>query len=162
MRLKHPAGQQLFVDFAGYKLPYYDARTRKQKEAHLFVATMGYSKYTYVEATPDQKSASWLGAHVRALTFFGAVPQAIVCDNLKAAVSRARQYDADLNPAYSELSAYYNTPVAPARSRKPQDKGRGGEPDKNSVTVVWSPPCMGAHSRDWTISTGTSPNWLAR
>ncbi|MDE2833334.1 MAG: IS21 family transposase, partial [Bacteroidota bacterium] len=41
---------------------------------------------------PDQKIRSWIGAHMRALAFFGAVPKVVVCDNLKAAVTKPHSH----------------------------------------------------------------------
>jgi transposase len=41
------------------------------------VAVLGCSNYTHAEATWTQNSADWLGSHVRALEYFGAVPRAI-------------------------------------------------------------------------------------
>ena len=46
------------------------------------------SDYTYVEAVPDQTLRNWIEAHVRCLRFLGGVPKIVVCDNLKAAVTR--------------------------------------------------------------------------
>ena len=91
-------------------------------QAQIFVATLGCSNYTYVEATPDQKIRSWIGAHVRALAFFGAVPKVVVCDNLKAAVTKPHPYHPKLNAIYSDMARHYELAVLPARVRRPQDK----------------------------------------
>ncbi len=62
--------------------------------------------------------------------FFRAVPEAVVCDNLKAAVTKARRYAPDINPSYQELAEHYGIGIFPARSRKPRDKSiaEGGVP----------------------------------
>ncbi|MDS1718041.1 hypothetical protein QPL22_21525, partial [Escherichia coli] len=54
----------------------------------------------------------------------GNVPQLLVPDNLKAAVSRADRYEPVLNENYRKLALHYNTTVIPARPRKPKDKPR--------------------------------------
>jgi transposase len=39
--------------------------------------------------------ADWLGAHVRALEYFGGAPRAILPDNLKSGVSHVCRYEPD-------------------------------------------------------------------
>ena len=79
MRLHHKAGDKLFVDFAGTTVDVINPVCGEVTQAQIFVGTLGCSNYTYVEALPDQTLRSWIGAHVRMLAFFGAVPQVVVC-----------------------------------------------------------------------------------
>jgi transposase len=65
LRQEHKAGEKMFVDWAGTTIPIYDPRGGSVQEAHLFVAALGASSYTYAEATDDEQLASWIGAHVR-------------------------------------------------------------------------------------------------
>lgn len=51
MRQEHKAGEKLFVDFAGQKLPITCEETGAATGAQLFVAVLGASSYTYAEAT---------------------------------------------------------------------------------------------------------------
>jgi transposase len=51
MRQAHPAGERLFVDYAGQTVEVIDGRTGEVRHAQVFVATMGASSYTYAEAT---------------------------------------------------------------------------------------------------------------
>ena len=85
---------------------------------------LGCSNYTYAEATWTQTLPDWLGAHVRALEFFGGVPAAFVPDNLKSGVERAHRYDPELNRAYAEFAEHYDVAILPARVRKPRDKAK--------------------------------------
>ncbi|MDE2730362.1 MAG: IS21 family transposase, partial [Bacteroidota bacterium] len=62
MRLHHKAGDKLFVDFAGTTVEVLSRVNGEVMQAQIFVATLGCSNYTYVEATPDQKIRSWIGA----------------------------------------------------------------------------------------------------
>jgi hypothetical protein len=50
MRQTHVAGDKLFVDRAGDTVPIVDPMTGEVHEAHLFVAALGASSYTYAEA----------------------------------------------------------------------------------------------------------------
>src|SRR5699024_11238730 len=49
-------------------------------------AALPYSQYTYVEATFNQKSETWLQCHVNMYRFFGGSTVRLVCDNLKTGV----------------------------------------------------------------------------
>jgi transposase len=124
LRQEHRAGEKLFVDYAGQTVPIQDPVTGEVRPAQIFVAVLGASSYTYAEATWSQSLPDWIGAHVRALTFFGGVPELIVPDNLKSGVTQAHRYEPDLNPTYQEMAAHYGVAVLPARVRKPRDKAK--------------------------------------
>ena len=59
-----------------------------------------------------------------AFTFFGAVPQLVIPDNLKSGVTRACRYDPVVNTTYAEMLAHYQTAALPARPYKPRDKAK--------------------------------------
>lgn len=124
MRQVHPAGERLFVDYAGQTMEIVDGATGEVRTAQIFVAVLGASSYTYAEATWTQTLPDWIGAHVRALAFFGGVPRQIVPDNLKAGVLKANWYEPGLNPTYQDLATHYGTAILPARPRKPRDKAK--------------------------------------
>ena len=84
MRQAHPAGERLFVDYAGQTVELVDPGTGEVRPAQIFVAVMGASNYTYAEATLTQSLPDWIGAHVRALAFMGGVPAQLVPDNPKS------------------------------------------------------------------------------
>jgi transposase len=122
MRLEHPAGEAMFVDYSGDKVPVTDPSTGEVSQAEVFVAVLGCSGMIYAEAAAHQDLPSWLMAHVRAYEDFGGVPVATVPDNLKAGVTRACYYDPELNASYAELARHYGTVVLPARAAHPRDK----------------------------------------
>jgi transposase len=124
MRQTHRAGEKLFVDYAGLTLKIIDSSTGEERPAQVFVSVLGASSYTYAEATWTQTLPDWIGSHVRAFEFYGGVPEVVVPDNLKSAVSKACRYDPELNPSYAQLAAYYQTAVIPARPYKPKDKSK--------------------------------------
>src|SRR5438067_10008398 len=101
MRQAHPAGERLFVDYAGQTVELIDGGTGEVRPAQVFVAVMGASNYTYAEATVTQSLPDWIGAHVRALAFMGGVPAQLVPDNPKVGVDRANWYEPGLNRTYS-------------------------------------------------------------
>lgn len=124
MRQTHKAGEKCFVDYCGPTIEVIDPKDGSVRPAQVFVAVLGASSYTYVEATWSQASSDWLMSHVRAFEYFGGVPEVIVPDNLKSGVSKACYYDPDLNPAYQQLAHHYGVAVIPARPYKPKDKAK--------------------------------------
>ena len=52
MRQQHRVGEKLFIDYAGPTLPVIDPATGEISQAHIFVAALGASSYTYAGATP--------------------------------------------------------------------------------------------------------------
>lgn len=124
MRQTHVAGEKLFVDFAGDTIPVFDAATGQSRPTHIFVAALGASNYTYAEARWSEGLADWIGSHVNALTALGGVPKAVVCDNLKAGVTRPSRYEPGINRTYQDLATHYGFVVLPTRVRKPRDKAK--------------------------------------
>jgi len=124
MRQVHPAGERLFVDYAGQTVELVDGRTGEVRTAQVFVAVLGASSFTYAEASWTQTLPDWIGAHVRALAFFGGVPRQIVPDNLKAGVLKANWHEPGLNPTYQDFATHYGTAILPARPRRPRDKAK--------------------------------------
>lgn len=122
MHMEHKAGDKMYIDFAGKKLKLTDAETGKIKNVEVFIAVLGASQLTYVEAVADQKKHSWLSANVNALEYFGGVPRAIVPDNLKSGVTKSSQYEPEINPDYLDFAQHYGTTIIPARAYKPKDK----------------------------------------
>jgi len=124
MRQSHRAGEKLFVDYAGQSIPVVNGQTGEVHEAALFIAVLGASNYTYVEATWTQSLPAWIGSHVRAFAALGGVPEIVVPDNLKAAVTRAHRYEPELNRTYADLAHHYGVAGIPARAAKPRDKAK--------------------------------------
>ena len=88
----HYAGEKLFVDYAGQKVPIIDRTSGEFKEAEVFVAVMGASDYTFAEATWSQSLPDWIGSHVRAFSYLVSVPELVVPDNLRTWVQSRREF----------------------------------------------------------------------
>ena len=132
MRQIHRAGEKLFIDYCGPTLDVIDSETGELRKAAIFVAILGASNYTYVEATWDQKLPNWIASHVRAFEFFGGVTSLLVPDNLKSAVTKSCRYEPNINETYADLAFHYGTVVLPARPYKPKDKAKV----ENAVLIV--------------------------
>ncbi len=46
-------------------------------------------------------------SHVRCFKFLGGVPELVIPDNLKSAVTKACRYEPDLSPTYQQLAEVY-------------------------------------------------------
>ncbi len=88
MRQSHRAGEMVFVDFSGRKIPYQPPGEPEQF-AETFVGVLGCSKYTFAYACASQKLPDWIDAHNRMYHFIGGVPAITGPDNLKSAVIQA-------------------------------------------------------------------------
>lgn len=124
MRRRHAAGERMFVDYSGTRMAVIDPTTGAARPAEIFIAVMGASNMTYVEASWSQALPDWIGAHTHAFAAFGAVPTLVVSDNLKSGVIRACFYEPEINRSYAEMAAHYGTAILPARPYKPRDKAK--------------------------------------
>lgn len=124
MRLTHHAGEKLFVDYSGLTVPWIDKITGEVHNAQIFVAVLGASNYTFIEATADQSLLSWISSHIHAFEFFGGVTVCLVPDNLRSGITKSHLYDPDVNRTFQELADHYGVAVVPARVRTPKDKSK--------------------------------------
>jgi transposase len=124
MRQTHRAGEKAFVDFSGKRPRLVDPTTGETVEVELFVMVLGASNYTYVEAVRTQQVHDFVGAMVRGLSYFGAVPEMLVPDQLRSAVKTPDRYEPSINATCLEMAQHYGTAVVPARPRKPKDKAK--------------------------------------
>lgn len=122
MKLSHQPAKELYVDFAGKKLEVVDATTGEVFKVEVFIATLPFSQYTYVEACRSQKREDFIQCLSSALRYFGGVPRAIVSDNLKSAVTRSSKYEAIINKTFKDFALHYGCAINPTRSYAPQDK----------------------------------------
>lgn len=125
MRQVHLPGDKLFVDFCGKTMPVTNQETGEVTLVQVFVGVLGASGYTFAYAVPTQRIHDWIECHVKALEFFGGVPQQVVPDNLKSAVLKHTSKEIVNNPAYADMAEHYDLLINPARSRKPKDKSLG-------------------------------------
>jgi transposase len=134
MRKEHKAGDKMFIDFAGEKLSIIDKATGTVKPVEVFVAILGASQLTYVEAMASQQKEDFIPACENALHYYGGVPAAIVCDNLKSAVIKSSRYEPTINETFSDFAEHYNTVILPARAYKPKDKA----PVENVIKIIYT------------------------
>lgn len=120
-KLDHKAGEKLFIDFCGKHLSYIDKSTGELVEVEVFVGVLPCSQYTFVKAVASQKREDLILCLESCLQWIGGVPQAIVSDNLKAAVSKGSKYAPVINRTLTDFALHYGCVVDPARPHHPQD-----------------------------------------
>jgi len=130
MRQTHPAGERMFVDYAGQTAEVIDGATGEVRATQVFVAVLGASNFTYAGWAAKlidrwtQSLPDWIGCHVGAFASFGGVARQIVCDNLKAGVTAACRYEPGISRTYQDMASHYGTAILPARVRRPRDKAK--------------------------------------
>lgn len=104
LRITHKYGEKLFIDFAGQALHIVDKTTGELKKVKVFVGVLPASHYTYVEAVRDERKESLISATGNCLRYMNGVPQCLIPDNLKSAVSKASKYEPLLNRSFKDLA----------------------------------------------------------
>ncbi len=133
MHIEHKAGDLIYADFTGKKMHYVDPDTGEVKPAEIFITIMGASQLIYVEGVNSQKLEDWIWANENAWRYYGGTTRGICPDNLKAAVTKACNYEPLLNETYDDLARHYNTVILPTRPGKPKDKALV----ENAVRIVY-------------------------
>ena len=121
--LDHKPGEKAEVDWSGPTMHYVDTTTGEAITVYLFVGTLPYSQYSYVEPCLDMKMDTFLRCHNRMYAYFGGVPRRTVCDNLKTGVvSHPREGEIVLTDDYAALGSHYLTAIMPTGVRRPKQK----------------------------------------
>ena len=127
MHIEHKAGEEMFVDWAGDRLEVINGNTGQKWELEQFVAILGASELTYVEARESQEEENWIRANEGALWYWEGVPSALIPDNTKTAVTSADPYEPGLNPVFDEFARHYGLVIVPTRVRKARDKDHASD-----------------------------------
>lgn len=134
MHIDHKAGDKMYVDYAGETLEIINPETGEIIDVQFFVAILGASQYTYAECSCTQRKEDFAGSVENALHYYGGVPQAIVPDNLKAAVIKSDRYEPKINEFFADFAEHYGTTVLPARAYRPKDKALV----ENAVKILYT------------------------
>ena len=133
MHIEHKAGDLIYADFTGKKMHYFDTDTGEAIAVEIFITILGASQLIYVEAVKSQKLEDWIWANENAWRYYGGATRGICPDNLKAAVTKACNYEPLLNETYDDLARHYNTVILPTRPGKPKDKALV----ENAVRIIY-------------------------
>lgn len=122
VRLQYAPGAAAQVDF-GTGPQLFDPARSAIRRTWCFVMTLCFSRHQYVEFVWDQTVATWLGCHRRAFEWFAAVPERVIIDNPKCAITKACTRDPLVQRAYAECAEGYGFKIDPCPPADPQKKG---------------------------------------
>ena len=131
----HPPGERCEVDYKGDSpgLGYIDRQNGEFIPCRLYGAVLCFSQLFFPYATHSEKKGDILTATAKAFQYFGGVPMTCVIDNAKTLVTRAHQYDPDLNKEFALFCAFHGTAPIATRPAKPKDKNL----IENALGVFW-------------------------
>ncbi len=89
IRFETDPGRQMQVDFATIR--------RGRDRLSVFIATLGWSRASYIEFVTNERLETVLGCHERAFYFFGGVPREVLYDNMRTVVSDRDVYGPGLH-----------------------------------------------------------------
>jgi len=84
VRFETSPGEQMQVDWMVLR--------RGKDPLSAFVATLGYSRYTYVEFVTNEQFATLRQCHHNAFCYFQGVPREVLYDNMKTVIDRRNAY----------------------------------------------------------------------
>ena len=119
VRFETPPGQQMQVDFTTI--------SRGGKKLKAFVATLGYSRATYVRFSEHERQKDWLEGIRGAVQFFGGVPQQLLFDNAKCLMIERDAFGEGQhrwNASLLNLSRDYGFQLRACRPYRAKTKGK--------------------------------------
>ena len=119
IRFEADPGRQMQADFATIR--------RGRDRLAVFIATLGWSRATYVEFVSDERLETLLGCHEHAFYFFGGVPREVLYDNMRTVVADRDQYGLGLhryNRTFLDFAHHYGFLPRLCRPYRAQTKGK--------------------------------------
>lgn len=116
-------GVNIELYFAGKTLLHDKSCFEDTVSVTIFIATLSYSDYFYIEGMTCCDIANWIRVNNNALSYFGGITQTITPDNCKVAVLRNTDWvDPVLNPDFQKWAEHNGTVLMPAKLRSPRWK----------------------------------------
>jgi transposase len=135
VRFETPPGHQLQIDFGTVRVPV----AEETLKVHLFVATLGYSRRTYVSVFLHERQSAWLHGLEGAFRHFGGLPRELLLDNARALVNDhdAQTREVSFNDRFHAFCRYWGVSpraCAPYRARtKGKDERGVGYVKRNAI-----------------------------
>jgi len=95
VRFETAPGEQMQVDWGVFR--------RGHHPISAFVATLGYSRYTYVEFVSNERFETLLRCHLNAFAYFEGVPREVLYDNMKTVVKQRNAFGPGVHQFHSGL-----------------------------------------------------------
>lgn len=119
VRFETAPGDQMQVDWGEFR----QGHTRLLA----FVATLGYSRYSFVEFVTDQTLVSLQQCHVNAFEWFAGVPRRVLYDNMKTVILARDAYGEGLHrfqPGFLDFTRHHGFRPQVCRPYRAQTKGK--------------------------------------
>ena len=119
IRFETKPGQQLQIDFTTIR--------RGKSTLKAFVATLGYSRATFVRFYDHERTDAWIDGLIESFHYFGGVPEDVLCDNAKALVIERDAYGEGKhrwNTRMLDLSLSYGFKLKACRPYRAKTKGK--------------------------------------
>jgi len=119
VRFETAPGEQLQVDWGEFR--------QGRDPLAAFVATLGYSRYAYVEFVTDKTIETLLRCHANAFEWFGGVPQRVLYDNMKTVILARHTYGPGLHrfqPSFLDFAHHYGFLPQVCRPYRAKTKGK--------------------------------------
>jgi transposase len=153
VRFETPPGRQMQIDFGGASVVIGGEVAR----VFLFVATLGYSRRTFVRAFRHERQTAWLDGIEGAFRHFGGLPAEVLLDNARALVTHhdAQTREVVFNERLHAFARYWGVrprACAPYRARtKGKDERGVGYVKRNALAgrsfATWA--ALEAHLAWW-------------
>lgn len=92
-----------------------------------FVATMGYSRASYVEYVNNEKIETLIGCRMNAFSYFGGVPRECLYDNMRTVILGRNSYDRGkhkLNPLFEDFAKHCGFSIKVCKPYRAKTKGK--------------------------------------
>jgi len=99
-----------------------DPQSGKQRVLYALIITLAFSRHQYVYITHSQNLREVVNGLENAWEFFGGVPQRVIVDNMKTAVTRADRYEPAFQRTFAEYARYRGFVIDAALPRHPTGK----------------------------------------
>lgn len=119
VRFETAPGHQMQADWAEFR--------KGKARLSAFIATLGYSRASYVEFVEDEKLETLLKCHENAFDYFGGVPMQVLYDNMKTVITARDYYGKGkhrLQSGFWDFSKHYNFTPKVCRPYRAQTKGK--------------------------------------
>jgi transposase len=121
-RMEVLPGEEAQVDYG--QGPWIVQPDGKRRRSHVFRIVLSHSRKGYSELSFYQTTEAFIRSMENSFIEFGGVPQTLVIDNLKAAVSHPDWYDPELTKKVADFASHYGTTILPTKPYMPRHKGK--------------------------------------
>ncbi len=117
IRFETDAGCQMQVDWVEFP----------KDNLSAFVATMGYSRASYVEYVENEKIETLIGCHLNAFNYFGGVAKEALYDNMRTVIIKRNAYGYgkhQLNPMFEDFAKHCGFKIRVCKPYRAKTKGK--------------------------------------